>query len=145
VSAAAVLLKEEHTTWSNASIAQALLSTTVDLGSAGRDDEYGYGLLDVYSAIQYSPDPLSVSIDGPTEVPPSASEGCAWGPNVSGGIGYPSYEWKWDSSVVSTDEYYVPSGGLSTGTHWLSVTVTDDYSSDTDGLAVDVDYAYSCW
>lgn len=92
-----------------------------------------------------SPPPVQVTIQGPTQVPPSAAEGCAWGANVSGGTWPYSYQWEWDGQVVSTDEFYAPSGGLQSGAHWLTVTVWDATGSDWDGLSVDVHSSYSCF
>jgi len=86
---------------------------------------------------------ISVTISGPTQIPSSGAEACAWNAQVSNSTGSVSYEWAWDYSVVGTDSYYVPNGP-SEGGHWLSVTVDDDLASDTDGVYVEVDDQYSC-
>jgi len=57
-------------------------------------------------------EPVSVSIDGPTQIPPSAAEGCGYTAYSSGGAELNHYEWKWDGNVVGEDySEWVPWGG----------------------------------
>lgn len=91
----------------------------------------------------FPPDTISVSIDGPSEVPTNAGEACSWSANVSGAEGGVSYEWKWDSQVVSTEDFYVSDEGTE-GTYWLEVMVADTMFTDMSGMSVQVDDAYSC-
>ena len=51
VSGVAALILAEHPTWTAAQVRHALLSTATDKGTSGRDDEYGWGLLDAYEAL----------------------------------------------------------------------------------------------
>ncbi len=51
VAGVAALVKAEHPTWTPDEIRQALQSTAVDLGSQGRDNVYGWGLIDAPAAI----------------------------------------------------------------------------------------------
>lgn len=50
VAAAAAMLRAQHPSWTAKQIEDRLESTAVDLGVAGRDDRYGYGLLDAAAA-----------------------------------------------------------------------------------------------
>jgi hypothetical protein len=91
-------------------------------------------------------DPVSVSINGPTQIPPSAAEECGYWATTTGGAGLETFEWEWDGNLVSEDDVWAPAGGLSEGEHWLTVSVMDEYSgtADSDGISVDVDSSYSC-
>jgi serine protease len=51
VSGVAALIMAEHPTWSAAQVRHALLSTVTDKGPAGKDDEYGWGLLDAPASV----------------------------------------------------------------------------------------------
>ncbi len=51
VAGTAALIKAEHPTWTPDEIRQALQSTSLDLGSSGRDNVYGWGLIDAAAAI----------------------------------------------------------------------------------------------
>lgn len=110
------------------------------LGAIWQDFNVGFVLNDPPST------PVTAEIDGPAEVPPSATEGCTWNSIVNGGSGSYTYEWRWDGQLVSTDEFYIPQGGLSTGWHSLTLEVGDptNGTSDGDTLSVDVDWSYSC-
>jgi hypothetical protein len=64
VSAAALLLKEQNANWPASLIQTRLESTARDLGSPGKDNLYGYGLLDIQAA-------LGIPEDAPpTNLPP---------------------------------------------------------------------------
>ncbi len=51
VSGAAALIWSANTSWTNAQIRTALTSTALDLGSAGRDVNFGYGLIQAKAAL----------------------------------------------------------------------------------------------
>jgi serine protease len=53
VSGVAALIKAKHPTWGPQQIRDALINTAEDLGAPGKDDEYGYGLVDAFAAMQY--------------------------------------------------------------------------------------------
>jgi serine protease len=53
VSGVAALVWSHDTSWSNATIRDALQKTAQDLGAAGRDDSYGYGLVQAKAALDY--------------------------------------------------------------------------------------------
>jgi hypothetical protein len=64
VSAAAAILKAYHPSWTNQRVRQALQQTAVDLGAPGKNDHFGYGLLDINAALDHVP-PLTAWIQGP--------------------------------------------------------------------------------
>ena len=51
VTGAVALLKQLHPTWTPGQIRSRLKQTSEELGTAGRDAEYGVGLLDCYRAV----------------------------------------------------------------------------------------------
>jgi serine protease len=53
VSAVAALIWSADPTWTNAQIRVALQQTALDLGAAGRDNAYGFGLVQAASALQF--------------------------------------------------------------------------------------------
>lgn len=81
------------------------------------------------------PDPLSVTILGPSEAPPN--EVCTWMASVEGGLTPYSYEWRRGKSVVGTEELYTANTGTSSFT--LSVTVASaDGQTASDSHSVTV-------
>lgn len=61
VSAASALLKALHQDWKLDQIKSCLEKTAKDLGAPGRDDEYGYGLLDAAAAVGWRSSPSTYS------------------------------------------------------------------------------------
>jgi serine protease len=53
VSGVAALIKSLHPDWTPQQVKDALINTAEDLGDSGKDNEYGYGLVDAYAALQY--------------------------------------------------------------------------------------------
>jgi serine protease len=53
VSGVAALVKSMHPGWTPQQIRDALINTAEDLGLPGRDDLYGYGLVDAFGAVTY--------------------------------------------------------------------------------------------
>ncbi len=51
VSGVAALVWSANPSWTNVQIRQALTSTALDLGAVGRDNSYGYGLVQAYDAL----------------------------------------------------------------------------------------------
>jgi len=92
VAAAAALLREQNPTWSNQQIVDRLLATAEDLGTSGRNDHYGHGLVDVAHALGLPPQvPVSTRILGPTHIATWGEH--TWTADPSGGDGTYSYEW----------------------------------------------------
>jgi subtilisin family serine protease len=52
VSGAAALVIAAHPGWSNTQVRSRLTGTATDLGAAGRDSYYGYGLVNAAAAAQ---------------------------------------------------------------------------------------------
>lgn len=55
VAAVAAMILEKHPTWTPAQVKTALIKTAKDLGEKGFDKYFGYGLLDSYGAVSYTP------------------------------------------------------------------------------------------
>lgn len=114
------LALEKFPTWTASQLRGAMQNYARDLGAAGRDNLYGYGMVDAPCLInQLSPCILLTgSINGPDEVPPEAF--CQWDAVVSGGL--PPYSYSW-SGVLSGNQASVSGMLFSSG--WLYLTVTD--------------------
>jgi subtilisin len=93
VAGVAALIWEDSTSWSNDQVRQHLQNTAHDLGGSGWDQFYGYGLVDAYAAVASPPPPPppppppTVQIQGPSQIPPTAAEECAWNASVTGANG----------------------------------------------------------
>jgi subtilisin family serine protease len=55
VAGVAALILAKHPAWNAAQVRYAIQSTATDKGTAGRDDEYGWGLIDALAALSYDP------------------------------------------------------------------------------------------
>lgn len=55
VTAIAGLILSKHPTYTVEQVRTAIQSTAIDLGDPGRDDLYGYGLIDAYAAVNWTP------------------------------------------------------------------------------------------
>jgi hypothetical protein len=127
VSGVAALLRAQHPTWTNQQVVDALFATARDKAPWGRDDYYGYGIVDAAAAVAYGqtpppPPPPSVNITGPDQVLPYS--GCLFFANATGGTEPYSYAWTADGSPVGDNS--------PTYRHWagtsafeLGITVTD--------------------
>lgn len=93
VSAAAALLRARYPSANNDSIRRMLLESAKDLGPAGVDPTFGYGLLDIHKAIAPPPPPpaLSVTVDGPDTTFVGLTY--TWRAIVNGGVPPYSYQW----------------------------------------------------
>jgi hypothetical protein len=65
VSGVAALVWSYNPNLTNAQIRDAMVKSAQDLGAAGRDNSYGYGLVQAYSALQF----LGYTGGGPTPTP----------------------------------------------------------------------------
>lgn len=131
VAAAAAILKSFNAAWTNVDIRGRLQNSAVDLGAAGRDNEFGYGLLNVQGALN----PLTVSIDGPTFVYANQTE--TWTAVVSGGATPYAFQWYVDGVPAGNDQSLTMDTG---GTDFeLRVEVTDAAgTTKSDNLFVTV-------
>ncbi len=70
VSGLAALMFGTGTGWTNATLVDRITATATDLGPAGRDDSYGFGLINVAAAVGNPPGPPSPPTALPTVAPP---------------------------------------------------------------------------
>jgi subtilisin family serine protease len=131
VAAAAAILRAYNPSWTNEVVRDRLQQTAVDLGPTGRDNQFGFGLINIRAALDFTPPPPpppppppapSVSISGPTAVQPFSQ--CLYQALASGGTLPYSYAWKADGTPVGSDDpFYRHNAG--TTSFLLEVTVTD--------------------
>jgi subtilisin len=109
VAAAAAILKSYNSGWTAAQIREKLRvgATASDLGSPGRDQFFGYGLLNIPAALS-APAELLVNMSGTNSVKTAGNQ--SWSCNASGGTG--SYSYQWERSDVGGSYYGV---GTSSG------------------------------
>jgi subtilisin family serine protease len=137
VAAAAALLKTYNPYWSFLEIRRRLGAGATDLGSTGRDNYFGYGLLSITGAIAAAPLTLQVSIGGPTSHPSSHTAEFSALP-IDGLPPYVQYTWKvdgivmqqsssatfsWSSSTDYTVSVIVEDSAAATASNSLGVTV----------------------
>jgi len=116
VSGAAALLRARYPTWSNSTIKSRLQSTATDLGTAGFDNSFGYGLVNAAKAVG-----MTVAISGPSFVYSGYSQ--TWSAVVSGGQTPYSYQWYIAGNAAGTgsSQDYTANGS----NFWIKVHVTD--------------------
>lgn len=126
VSGVAALIWSHDTAWTNTQIRNAMSSTAKDLGPAGRDNAYGYGLVQAKAALD--------SLTGTTtNSPPAASFtfsctdlSCSFTDTSTDSDGTVS-AWSWDlgdtSSSMAQNPWHIYATG---GTYTVTLTVTDD-------------------
>lgn len=96
-----------------------MTSTATDLGSAGFDNTYGYGLVNVDKALR-----MQVAMSGPSFVYSGYME--SWSVNVSGGQTPYTYQWYINGSGVATTSTLNYTPGSSN--FWVKVSVGDNIS-----------------
>ncbi len=132
VAAAAALVWSANPSWTNAQIRQALSSSAQDLGEPGRDNAYGYGLVQAQSAL--------TALGGAASTPPAPNTppvatfnfsctdltcafdaGASYDPDGS----LVSYAWNFgdgaNGSGITANRSYTAAGGYS-----VTLTVTDN-------------------
>lgn len=126
----------------------ALEQTAEDLGTLGRDDAYGWGLVDAYAALQWTA--------GPVDNPPTVSiTSPADGATVTGivtitgdatdDIGVEKVDFYYDSTLIGTDTtspYSVDwdSTAVTDGTYTITATAIDTaFQEASDSISVTVD------
>lgn len=142
VSAVAALVWSTDTTLTNNDIRNVLQVTAEDLGAAGRDDSYGYGLVQAKAA-------ADLIGGGTTNTPPNASFTsscteltCDFTDTSSDSDGSIS-SWSWDFGDGSTSTAQNPSHTYGAdGTYTVTLTVTDDDGA-SDSSSSDVTVAAS--
>jgi serine protease len=138
VSAVAALLWSYNTSLTNVQIRNTMAQSALDLGAAGRDNAYGYGLVQAYTALQ-----ALGGGGGPVDTPPTVSiTSPANGSTVSGTItvsatasddnGVTQVAFFANGSPIGTDDYGTDgwsvtwnSTAVPDGTVTLTATATD--------------------
>lgn len=95
VAGAAALVWSKHPDWNAGQVREALENGAVDLGDAGRDDEYGYGLVNPYRSLLISA-PLA-QMNAPASL--SLGGGMVQGPNGVG-LKVPALAFTADTNVT---------------------------------------------
>lgn len=146
VSAAAAMLIANGNATNPDEIREALQSTADDLGDVGRDDEYGWGLLNVSAALAWGAPPanepptadagadqsLEDSDDSGSETVTLSGSGSS---DSDGTI--VAYEWHEGATLLGTGEVLVHD--FAVGLHTVTLTVTDDDGdTDADEVLVEV-------
>lgn len=143
VSGVAALVWSANPSWSNVQIREALQVTAVDLGAAGKDNAFGYGLVQAQAALNYlgggTPvnNPPSVTITSPADGTTVSS-----GASVSfAGSATDAEDGDITNSLVWTSDLdgQIGTGGsfsaiLSEGSHTITAVATD--SENATGSAV---------
>lgn len=134
VSGVAALVWSYNTAWSNSQVRTALQATAQDLGAAGRDNSYGYGLVQARAALCYlNPNATECGGGTPTNNPPSASFSYSTSgltasftdssTDSDGSIA----SWAWNFGDGSTSTAQNPSRTYAAGgTYTVTLTVTDN-------------------
>nr|WP_246568978.1 S8 family serine peptidase [Polymorphospora rubra] len=85
VSGAAALVRSKFPELSAKEVVHRLTATAVDKGPPGRDEQYGYGVLDLVAALTADVPPLGASADPSVSPSPSPSRSSAAGQPPGGG------------------------------------------------------------
>jgi len=125
VSGVAALIWSVNPSWTNAQIRQALQATAQDLGTAGRDNSYGYGLVQAKAALDY--------LTGNTNSAPVASfthscsgTTCGFTDTSTDSDGTVT-AWSWNFGDGTTSTVRNPSRTYAAnGVYSVSLTVTDN-------------------
>lgn len=147
VSAVAALIWSVNPSWTNAEIRDALVQTATDLGPAGRDNAFGYGLVQAADALAFLgggtvDNPPVVTIDSPSNGSShdSATSISFSGSSIDAEDGDISAGLVWTSSIdgqIGTGASF--SATLSDGTHTITATSTDSGSNEgSDSVSVTV-------
>lgn len=150
---AAALIIASDSTLTNADVRQRLVDTAMDLGVAGRDDHYGYGLVDVAAAAAGpapGPDPIdlspTVAITAPLDGDPVAGASVPVSADAGDDFGVTQVEFFADGGSIGIDNNAADgwsvtwdTTALCNGAHNVSATATDTIGqSAVDSIGVDV-------
>jgi len=126
VSAVAALLKSKYNL-SNEEIRERMRETAKDLGEEGKDDYYGYGIVDAYAALSYVENKPPVANFTFSPENPIVNETVVFNASpsfdVDGNI--TAYEWEFGDGANATREI-VEHCYSSAGNYTVNLTVTDD-------------------
>jgi len=151
VSGTAALVLAANPGWTNDQVRARLQTTAIDLGAAGRDSQFGYGLVDADAAALGSGPPLNqppVADAGPDQTVTDTGESGAESVTLNGAgsfdpdgsIADDDYKWTEDGNPIASGAS--PSVSFSVGTHTVTLTVKDDKgATDTDIVLITVQAA----
>jgi subtilisin family serine protease len=135
VAGAAALVRARNPTWSNQQVVNQLIATAEDRGPAGRDNQYGHGIVDAARAVGLAV-PFVVTASVPDWITVKGTY------QLIGNAGHPATGWRWDRSddggaswvvwATSQNSAFVAYLGEYTITWRLSATRTSDGATDTD-------------
>lgn len=122
VGAIAALVLDKNDTWTPAQVRHAILSKADDKGDTGRDDTWGWGLIDAYDAVGSS-------------LPTATSR------KDSNNDGIPDQDWETFSDYATEHIVYISSAGLLPSYNYRMAYYdstgakrdTQDFASDTSG------------
>jgi subtilisin family serine protease len=142
VSGVAALVRAENPTWTNQQIVDQLFGTAEDLGAPGWDDHFGHGLVNAAAAVAPPVPPVSVSIDGPTDITQAGSY--TWTALPTGGTGTYSYDWEYRDALDPNTWKFAGAGTSvskyvdASTANWFvyKVTVTSSYQSGQASVTV---------
>lgn len=149
VSGVAALLKASDSDMSVKELTNRLLETATDLGKTGRDDQYGYGLVNAYRAIQSDssnqedPDPSTVSVSNLK----AEQSKLLLPPNGSGTITLTAYMTNGSKSAVAAKDVEwqtkekkiaVVENGVVTATGFGKTTISGTYGGKTVSIPVEI-------
>jgi serine protease len=132
VSGVAALLLAQGNAATPDEVRAALQETAKDLGVSGRDDTYGWGLVDAYAALQWSagPNKSPVANAGPDQTVSDTDSTGAEMVTLDGSASYDSdgtissYNWTEGATLLGVGK--IISHNFAVGTHTVTLTVTDD-------------------
>jgi subtilisin family serine protease len=142
VSGAAALLRAQNPTWTNQQVVDRLLSTAQDLGSPGRDNFFGYGLVDAARALGLDV-ALTAHINGLTTITTAGTH--TWSAIASGGTG--SYSYQWWYMDLSAPPAWIPLGTEQTQDLYVDQNSPPFYIdvAVTSGSQMQEPYIYVHW
>jgi hypothetical protein len=141
VAAAAAILATSNYSWSAAEIRRRLGAGATDLGTSGRDNYYGFGLLNITASIAA---PHIVSISGPTMVPENYTADFEAIP-VGGNAPY-TFTWRVDG-VVQQQSSSSSFSWSASSSYTLSVSAVDaipNTANASTGVTVCPGWVFSC-
>jgi len=121
VSGTAALVWARNPSWTNSMVVNHLFTTAEDRGDFGRDQFYGFGVVNALAAVSNPPPPSPTPqiTWGPNEVRPQAA--CAWEGAASGGTPPYTFEWYVSGSYMGSGTYFEYANSGSAFTLQLSV------------------------
>lgn len=119
VTGAIALLKARYPSWSHTTIRNRLINSAIDLGAAGFDNTYGYGLLNVEAALL-----MTATVDGASVVVVNDQQN--WSASVSGGQTPYAYQYWVDGVPAGTSSSLSHTHTTAPDSFQITLKVTDN-------------------